>query len=88
VELEDISEDELQMVLETPEIPPKRAKRKKKKDERTYRGWFYEQQHFYGECENLDCSDPRSKESAMVATVNGKRMCRFCFLEGWLHDGD
>lgn len=33
-------------------------------------------------CENPDCTDTRP--SHLVAEVNGKLMCRRCFLNGWL----
>lgn len=33
-------------------------------------------------CENPDCPDTRSRVD-VVAEVNGKKMCRLCFLNGW-----
>ena len=38
-------------------------------------------------CENPDCNDPRPETdqgTQVVAQVNGKYMCRFCFLDGYL----
>lgn len=35
-------------------------------------------------CENPECIDPRPKERGqVVADVNAKLMCRYCFLDGW-----
>lgn len=41
-------------------------------------------------CENPDCSDPRPRSDKgrnVVSVVKGKMMCRYCFLSGWLSDG-
>lgn len=36
-------------------------------------------------CSNPDCLDPRDKQYGQtVVEVNGSKMCRFCFVEGWL----
>lgn len=36
-------------------------------------------------CDNPNCVDPRDKTHGQTVTViNEKRMCRFCFLDGWL----
>lgn len=77
--MEEISEDELDEVMRAPQSKP----RKSKVLERSYHNWFYELQHTYATCENVDCIDPRGTDSAMVAEVNGSSMCRFCFLAGW-----
>lgn len=40
-------------------------------------------------CENPDCDDPRpgsDRGRNVIAIVNGKMMCRYCFLAGWLSD--
>jgi hypothetical protein len=41
-----------------------------------------------GFCENEYCPDKRPRKiqegNAMVATVNGKKMCRICYLNDWL----
>jgi hypothetical protein len=42
-------------------------------------------------CENPDCSDPRPPSDRgrnIVASIKGKMMCRFCFLNGWLSDNE
>jgi len=69
-------------------------------DVRDYQTWFKLQHEIFDkspgvefgekllECENPNCQDPRRlagpNKSAMVARVNGRYMCRFCFLDGWL----
>jgi hypothetical protein len=80
--VEELSEEELSAVMRAPQSKP----RKPKIIERSYHNWFYELNHSYDKCENLDCIDPRGTDSAMVAEVNGKRMCRFCFLANWNAD--
>jgi len=36
-------------------------------------------------CSNPDCIDPRPKEHGqIVVEVKGQKMCRYCFIEGWL----
>lgn len=82
--MEELSPEELEEVLRAPQ--PK--KRKSKVLERSYHNWFYELSHIYGKCENPDCIDPRGGETAMVAEVNGSKMCRFCFVGRWLIDAD
>lgn len=77
--MEEISPEQYAEVMRAPQSKP----RKSKTLERTYHNWFYETQHTYGQCENADCIDPRGGESAMVAEINGHKMCRFCFLAGW-----
>jgi hypothetical protein len=40
-------------------------------------------------CENPDCNDPRPSTDHgvnVVAEIKGKKMCRYCFLEGYLSD--
>lgn len=37
-------------------------------------------------CENPDCGDPREGGGIIVTLINGKYMCRYCFLNGWLVD--
>jgi hypothetical protein len=50
---------------------------------RTYEVWFKLTTHF-DSCENVDCVDPRDNKlgKAMVAEVNGGKICRYCFLAG------
>jgi hypothetical protein len=50
---------------------------------RNYETWFALPTHFR-ECTNPECKDPRDNKlgKAMVAEVNGKEICRYCFLEG------
>lgn len=80
--MEELSPEELDEVMRTPQARP----RKPKVLERTFHNWFYSLDHSYGKCENPDCIDPREVDSAMVAEVNGAKMCRFCFLAGWLFE--
>ena|SRR5215831_17242513 len=36
-------------------------------------------------CDNPNCVDPRdNKYGQTVVEVNGRKMCRFCFIDGWL----
>lgn len=77
--MEEISDEEFAEVMRAPQAKP----RKSKVMARSYHNWFYETRHTYGKCENPDCIDPRGTDSAMVANVNEKDMCRFCFLAGW-----
>jgi hypothetical protein len=63
---------------------------------RDYQNWFKLQHKMVdiqtGElmhCENEDCEDPRRENNPeyrgiSVAEVNGRFMCRHCFLGGWL----
>lgn len=37
-------------------------------------------------CDNPNCTDTRERQA--VAMVNGKNMCRRCFLDGWLSEID
>lgn len=36
-------------------------------------------------CDNPDCHDTRGT-TAVVAVIKGRKMCRICFMEGWLLD--
>ena len=66
--------------------------RKLDPNDRSYQAWFSLNHmmidHDTNEmlwCENENCSDPREKEHGQtVVEVNGRKMCRFCFVEGWL----
>ncbi len=70
---------------------PQRAKAKATIDTsvRDHNTWFKLKQEF-GECSNEDCIDPRliknggNKTIAMVSEIDGKKTCRYCFLEGFL----
>lgn len=61
-------------------------------EDRSYQAWFALHHHLYIEatgepayCENEDCIDPRDRTRGQsVVDLNGKLMCRYCFLEGWL----
>lgn len=79
--MEEISPEELDAVLQAPQ--PKA--RKTKNIERTYRSWFYDVRTELGSCDNPNCSDPRDKSTVMVwEHPSGQRMCRYCWLDGWL----
>lgn len=61
---------------------------------RDYQTWFKLAQKMIDEdtnelihCENENCIDPRAKAGQggiVCAQVEGKFMCRHCFLDGWL----
>lgn len=81
--MEEMSQEELDSLLAEPER--KTRKTKAKNPTRTHRVWHYELEHTFGEnCANPQCTDPRNKPRIMTAVVAGERMCRFCFLGGWL----
>ena len=60
--------------------------------DRSYQAWFAMNHmminHDTNEmlwCENEVCQDPRDKQYGQtVVEINGRKMCRFCFVEGWL----
>lgn len=53
---------------------------------RTTEVWFKLPMQF-GFCTNPDCKDDRPRKvaegNAMTSEINGARMCRLCFLEGF-----
>lgn len=64
---------------------------------RDYQTWFKLAHSFLDDetnellrCENESCLDPRALagegKGIVVTQVNGKWMCRHCFLAGWLLD--
>jgi hypothetical protein len=61
-------------------------------NDRSYQAWFSMNHmlldHDTNEmtrCENPNCQDPRPKEYGQtVVEVNGQKMCRYCFVQGWL----
>ena len=57
---------------------------------RDHKTWFLLAHKLFDEetrelaiCSNPQCPDTRSKESAVIAEVDGILMCRICFLAGW-----
>lgn len=54
---------------------------------REYPTWF-KLVTVFGSCDNPDCGDPRPEKveegNTMVADIDGKNSCRYCFLAGWL----
>lgn len=66
--------------------------RKAKKDPtepRIIDTWFNLKNHRIREegCDNPDCVDPRAEKTRgvnVVTEIQGKFMCRYCFLAGWL----
>ena len=69
--------------------------KKKQRDfnDRSYKAWFALSQEIINKdtneplkCENPDCHDPRPPRHGgqFVVEVNGKLMCRYCFVWGWL----
>lgn len=69
---------------------PEKKKRKSKVLERTYRAWFYDIATHNGDCDNPKCKDPRNKAKGVTQVWDHPtaniRMCRYCFLNGWLQD--
>ena len=70
---------------------PRASKGKPKIDTsiRTVETWFAlahkmfdEDRQEMAKCENPDCPDVRTRVD-VVSEVNGKKMCRICFLSGW-----
>lgn len=61
-------------------------------NDRSYQAWFALNHmlidHETNEmlfCDNPDCIDPRDKVYGQtVVDINGSKICRFCFVEGWL----
>ena len=65
-------------------------------ESRTLETWFSLQHKFQAEdeegnismlrCESPDCRDPRNPEKGgiRVVEINGRHICRYCFLDGWL----
>lgn len=65
--------------------------------QRDFQTWFKLAQKMIDEdtrelqlCQNENCQDPRALagegNGIVVAEINGKYMCRYCFLSGWLLD--
>lgn len=51
--------------------------------------WFKLTTQLSQPCDNPDCTDPRpvgNKGRNVTVEVKGKRLCRYCFLGGWLSD--
>jgi len=80
--MKEVTTDLLNEVLAAKEV--KSSPRKKKEAARDFDTWFFGLDHTYGKCENPDCIDTRGKVEVMTALVREHRMCRFCFLGGWL----
>jgi hypothetical protein len=86
--------EKIKQLLEKKNKPKARSigARGKKVDptDRSYQAWFAYEIRLINDkepvfCENPDCIDPREKNYGQpVVVVNGKNMCRFCFIEGWL----
>ena len=45
---------------------------------------FDEETQETAKCSNPNCCDPRGGKGAVVATVSGVKMCRYCFLDGYM----
>lgn len=87
-----LSPQQVAHLLSLPEKKGRGGPRKKgpNTDERTHAVWFMLAHKLFDEetrelaiCSNPECPDTRSKESAVIAEVNGVLMCRICFLNGW-----
>jgi hypothetical protein len=81
MQFEDVSDEELAKLEATPEPKPiKVVKKAKKRDLDTW--YFGGMLQEFGICDDPDCPDPRGKDQVMTIVVDGKRMCRYSFLEG------
>jgi|SRR5215471_14477695 len=69
---------------------PRGARSKANLNDRSYQAWFKHDHILIKEkepvfCDNPDCIDVRDKKyGQVVVDLNGTKMCRFCFIEGWL----
>jgi hypothetical protein len=86
MKFEDVSDEELERLNADPEVVAKRGKayRVTKKTTRDLDTWYFGGllQEF-GKCDDPDCPDPRGKDQVMTIVIDGKRMCRFSFLNGY-----
>jgi len=71
----------------------RRSKKERDPNDRSFKAWFALSQEIINKdtneplrCENPSCIDPRPPVHGgqFVVEVNGKLMCRYCFVEGWL----
>jgi len=68
------------------------GRRKFNINDRSYQAWFALHHELHNPdtgdpafCDNPNCVDPRDKTHGQsVVDLDGKKVCRFCFLEGWL----
>lgn len=72
--------------------PERVSRTRKPKDTRDQDTWFKLEHILDSECSNENCisvelNQPKGRKR-VVSEVNGHRMCRFCFLYGWHHEGD
>ncbi|HEX4920827.1 MAG TPA: hypothetical protein VFV92_08815 [Candidatus Bathyarchaeia archaeon] len=85
------AEDELiAKILASPQATekPKRTRRKKvvTRDLDTwFFGGFLQE---LGVCSDPNCPDPREKEKVMTIELDGKRMCRYSFINGYGNEED
>lgn len=86
-----LTPEQIQALLSIPQTRTSRVKTVN----RDYQGWFKSIQKLYDsstgellDCENPDCVDPREGKSIVVVEIEGKLMCRYCFLDGWLEAPD
>lgn len=94
-----LSNERIKELLALKNAPKKGRSGKPKFDpnDRSFKAWFALQHQLYDHdtgdptfCENPDCVDTRDKTHGQsVGDFNGTKICRFCFLEGWLttHQG-
>jgi hypothetical protein len=93
-----LTPDQIKALLAKPQRKPKQDKGIDT-SVRDYRTWFRLAQHSldretgeHAVCDNPDCIDPRPALTSpygeirvqFVAEVSGRKMCRYCFLDGWL----
>ena len=95
-----LSPEEIQKLLAMPQTRARTKKagvNLASVESRDFQTWFKLQHRLQdyatGEgmkCDNPNCNDPRVDRTSdtpvmqSIAMVCGQRMCRFCFLDGWL----
>jgi len=92
-----LSNEQIAMLLALPKRRGGGGRKKSGPDTnvRDYQTWFKLAQKMVDEetqelqrCENPSCQDPRALagegNGIIVTQIDGKYMCRYCFLDGWL----
>lgn len=86
---EDMSE-EMALLLLAEDATKTRGPKSDPTEPRIAAVWFKLVTSLASPCENPDCKDPRPTEDKgrlVTVLVKGKRMCRYCFYDGWLSNG-
>jgi hypothetical protein len=81
VKSEEVTDDEL---AKLDAVVPKTSKARSKSQKRDWDTWYFGGMlQELGTCEDPECPDPRGRDQVMTSVINGKRMCRFSFIEGF-----